>query len=415
LRAEILGIGTELLLGQIENSNARWISERMAEIGVDVLHHDVVGDNLERIAEAFRLAIDRSDVVIATGGLGPTQDDITREGLAAAIGVELRRQTAIEGQLRARFASIRREMPLSNLRQADVPEGARPITPERGSAPGLVVDVESTRVYALPGVPAEMREMMEGTVLPELRALVGPSGIASRIVRCVGLAESRIAELVDDLFVGSSNPSVAFLAGGGEVKVRLTAKAESLEAARALIDPLVGEVVARLGAVIVSTDDETLEDVVTGLLAERSMTIACAESLTGGGLAERISRAEGASKYFAGSAVCYSAEAKISVLGVARSTIEGAGPVSEACALEMAAGARARFGADVAISTTGVAGPESHGGQAPGTVWVAIDADGAAHARELRAPGDRELVRVWSEVAALDLVRRHLLGLPLDP
>jgi nicotinamide-nucleotide amidase len=412
LRAEILGIGTELLLGEIENSNARWMSERLAEIGVDVLHHEVVGDNLGRIAEVFRLAIGRSDVVIATGGLGPTQDDITREGLAAAIGVELRRDPAIEAQLRERFAALRREMPESNLRQADVPVGARTITPARGSAPGLVVELGGTRVYALPGVPAEMREMMEGAVLPELAALAGPSGIASRIVRCVGMAESRVAELVDDVFAGSTNPTVAFLAGGGEVKVRLTAKAESLDAARALIDPVARAVEARLGDVVVSTEDESLEDVVARLLVDRSLTLACAESLTGGGLGERISHADGASRFFVGSAVCYSVEAKISVLGVARSTIEGRGPVSEACAREMASGARDLFGADVAVSTTGAAGPEPHGGEPPGTVWVAIDAEGSVGARELHAPGDRELVRTWAEVAALDLARRHLRGLP---
>jgi nicotinamide-nucleotide amidase len=414
LRAEILGIGTELLLGQIENTNARFISERLAEIGVDVLRHQVVGDNLERIEQAFRLATDRSDLVIATGGLGPTQDDITREGLAAAVGVELRRDPAIEDHLRARFAALRRDMPASNLRQADVPEGARTISPVRGSAPGLVLDTDGTRLYALPGVPAEMREMMEGTVLPELRALAGPAGIVSRIVRCVG-AESRVAELLDDLFAGSSNPTVAFLAGGGEVKVRVTAKAPGLEAARALIEPVVLQVEERLGDVVVSTHDESLEDVVARLVVERSLTLACAESLTGGGLGERISHAEGASRFFVGSAVCYSAEAKMALLGVARSTIDGPGPVSSACAREMASGARALFRADVGIATTGAAGPEPHGGRDPGTVWVALDAEGVDHARELHAPGDRELVRAWSEVAALDLVRRHLLGKPLDP
>ncbi|HYX79599.1 MAG TPA: molybdopterin-binding protein, partial [Actinomycetota bacterium] len=223
VRAEVLGIGTELLLGQIENSNARWISERLAEVGVDVLRHEVVGDNLERITEAFERALARADVVIATGGLGPTQDDITREALAAATGMRLVRRPEIETALRARFEAMGRRMPDSNLRQADVPEAGRPIRPQLGSAPGLAVDLDGRRIYALPGVPAEMREMMEGTVLRELRELVGSSTIASRILRCVGMAESRVAELLDDLFLGSTNPTVAFLAGGGEVKVRITA------------------------------------------------------------------------------------------------------------------------------------------------------------------------------------------------
>jgi nicotinamide-nucleotide amidase len=410
VRVEVLGVGTEILLGQIANTNARWISERLAEIGVDVLHHSVVGDNLERIMEAVRLATSRADVVIATGGLGPTQDDITRDALALAAGAPLIRDPGIEEAVRGRFEALGRTMPESNLRQADVPLGARAIRPARGSAPGLVVELSGRRVYALPGVPSEMIEMMEGTVLPELAALAGPSAIASRVVRCIGMAESRVAELLDDVFAGSANPTVAFLAGGGEVRVRVTAKAIGAAEARPLIDPVVDEILARLGDVVFSSDDEDLEAVVGRLVRERSMTIACAESLTGGGLAERLSRAPGSSSFFVGSAVCYTAEAKASVLGVSRQTLDGPGPVSEACALEMAAGARRAFGTDLAISTTGVAGPEPHGGKEPGTVWLGLDAPRTSHARRLRVPGDRELVQTWSAGAALDLARRHLSG-----
>lgn len=413
MRAEILGVGTELLLGQIANTNAQWISERLAEIGVDVLRHEVVGDNAERIVDAFALAASRADVVIATGGLGPTQDDITRPALAAAAGLELVRHPEIEEALRERFARMGREMPGSNLLQADVPDGGRTITPQRGSAPGLVVQIGSARVYALPGVPAEMREMMEGTVLPELAALVGPSAIASRSLRCVGMAESRIAELLDDLFIGSTNPTVAYLAGGGEVKVRLTAKAASLGEAQELIRPLAEEVVARLGDVVFTTGDEELEQVVGRELKARGLTLACAESLTGGGLAARLSAAPGSSGFFRGSAVCYTAQAKIEVLGVSQATIDGPGLVSEACAREMAAGARRIFSADIGIATTGVAGPEPHGGEPPGRVWLALDAEERTHARGMRLPGDREQVQRWTEEAALDLVRRFLTGKPL--
>jgi len=307
MRAEVLGVGTELLLGQIANTNAQWISERLAEIGVDVVRHQVVGDNAERIVDAFRVAASRADVVIATGGLGPTQDDITRPALAAAAGLELVRRPEIEDALRERFAQMGREMPESNLLQADVPDGGRSITPHRGSAPGLIVQIGGAQVYALPGVPAEMREMMESTVMPELAALAGPSGIASRIVRCVGMAESKIAELLDDLFTRSTNPTVAYLAGGGEVKIRLTAKAVSLGGAQELIGPLAEEVVARLGDVVFTTGDEELEQVVARELKARGLTIACAESLTGGGLAARLSTAPGSSTFFRGSAVCYTA------------------------------------------------------------------------------------------------------------
>lgn len=415
MRAEILGVGTELLLGQIANTNAQWISERLAEIGVDVLHHSVVGDNLDRVVEAFGLACSRADVVIATGGLGPTQDDLTRDALAIAAGARLVRHEEIAVRLRERFARLGRKMPESNLRQADVPEGARFISPMRGTAPGLVVEIGEARVYAVPGVPVEMREMMQGTILPELAALAGPSGIASRTVRCVGMSESRIAELLDDLFLGSANPTVAFLAGGGEVHVRLTAKAASLEEANAALEPLVKEVVERLDDVVFSTADERLEEVVGRLLRERGLRIACAESVTGGGVAKRLTDVAGASAYVAGSAVCYTAAAKASLLGVSRETLDGPGVVSEACAREMAAGARRVFAADVGVSTTGVAGPEPHGGEEPGRVWVALDADGVAYTRTLVAPNDRETVRRWAEQAALDLVRRHLEGTPPAP
>ncbi len=413
MRAEVVGVGTELLLGQIANTNGQWISERLAEIGVDVLFHDVVGDNHERIVEVLRLAAGRSDAVIVTGGLGPTQDDITREAIAELAGVSLVRQPELEDWLRRRFERMGRTMPESNLRQADVPEGAEVIENEGGSAPGLVVRTNGATMFALPGVPAEMRRMMRSTVLPRLAAESGPAGIASRQIRSVGMAESRIAEVLDDLFHGSTNPTVAYLAGGGEVRVRLTAKAATLGEADALIVPVAEDVRRRLGDVVYSTGDEELEQVVGRDLKAARKTVACAESLTGGGVAKRLTAAPGASEYFRGGAVVYTAEAKERVLGVSHETIEREGIVSEACAREMAAGARRLFDADVAVSLTGSAGPEPHDGAQPGTVWIALDGDDVAHARELRMPGDRATVLRWSEQAALDLLRRYLRGLPL--
>jgi nicotinamide-nucleotide amidase len=413
VRAEIVGVGTELLLGQIANTNAQWISERLAEVGVDVLFHDVVGDNHERIVEVLRLAVGRSDAVIVTGGLGPTQDDITREAVADVAGVRLLRRPDIEEWLRGRFERMGRDMPESNLRQADVPDGGEVIENERGSAPGLIVRTNGATIFALPGVPAEMRQMVRSSVVPRLAAESGPAGIASRQVRCIGMAESKIAEVLDDLFHGSTNPTVAYLAGGGEVRVRLTAKAASLGEADALIAPLAEEVRARLGDVVYSTGDEELEHVIGRELKAARTTVACAESLTGGGVAKRLTAAPGASAYFRGSAVVYTADAKERVLGVSRETIEREGIVSEACAREMATGARRAFDADVAVSLTGSAGPEPHDGAQPGTVWIALEADDVAHARELRTPGDRATVLRWSEQAALDLLRRYLGGLPL--
>ncbi len=405
-----MAVGTEILLGQICNDNARWMSERLAEIGVDVLHHQAVGDNVERIAGVFRLALSRADVVVATGGLGPTQDDITREGMAAALEVRLERRPEIERFLREKFASLGRDMPESNLRQADVPRGARSILPDRGTAPGLVCGTaDGKRVYAVPGVPVEMREMMGGTILPELARMAGPAALVSRIVRATGIAEAKVGEVLDDLFRGSTNPSVAYLAGGGEVKVRLTAKAASRAQAEDLLRPLVEEVERRLAPHAFSADDEDLELVVGRLLKASQLGVACAESLTGGSLGVRLSRAPGASAYFRGSAVCYTAESKQRVLGVSRETVEGPGLVSEECAREMARGALELFEADVALATSGVAGPEPHDDRPVGTVCVALSAlDGMDRARTFRAPGDRDMVRRWAEQAALDLLRRHL-------
>jgi nicotinamide-nucleotide amidase len=410
---EVVGVGTELLLGQIADTNAQWIGGRLAAIGADALFHQVVGDNLQRITSSIELALSRADAVIVTGGLGPTQDDITRHALAAVAGVALERRPELADGIRERFARAGREMPESNLVQADVPAGARTITPERGTAPGIVLDVGGRRVYALPGVPVEMREMMEGTVLPELAVTSGPATIQSRTVRCVGMAESRIAELLDDLFHGSTNPTIAYLAGGGEVKVRLTAKASSAEEAAALIGPGVETVLTRLGDVVTSTSDEELEEVVGRLLRAAGRTIACAESLTGGSLSMRLSRVPGASDYFLGSAVVYRPASKRALLGVLQETLDGPGVVSRECAAEMAAGARSRFGADVGLSLTGAAGPEGHDGAPPGTVWIGLDADERTHQRRIRAPGDRAMVVRWSEQAALDLVRRLLEGRPL--
>ncbi|HLA93665.1 MAG TPA: competence/damage-inducible protein A [Actinomycetota bacterium] len=413
MRAEIVAVGTELLLGQIANTNAQWISEQLATMGVDVLRHQAVGDNHERVVEAIVLAASRSDVVIISGGLGPTQDDLTRPALAHAAGARLVRVPQIEQALRERFRMLGRPMSDSNLAQADVPEGGRFIAPERGTAPGLVVRIEGATVYALPGVPIEMREMMQGTVLPEVGALAGPSSLVSRTLRCYGLAESLISELLDDLYRRSSNPTVAYLAGGGEVHVRLTAKAETAAEGQSLLDPLEAQVRERLGDHVYGTGEVPLEGVVLRLLADRGMRLAAAESLTGGGFGARMTAVAGASEVFLGSAVTYTVESKRSLLGVSAETLDGPGPVSRECALEMAAGARRLFGADVAAAITGAAGPETHGGAEPGQVWVALDAGDVLHALGFRWPGDRELVRRFAEQAALDLVRRHALGLPL--
>ncbi len=269
---------------------------------------------------------------------------------------------------------------------------------------------EAKRVYVVPGVPAEMREMMQGTILPELKALAGDAALVSRIIKVTGVAEAKVAETLDDLFRSATNPTLAYLASSGEVKVRITAKAASVADAETLIAPVAAEVGRRLGDRVFATTDEDLAVVVGGLLAAQGRTVAVAESLTGGALAARISAAAGASAYFAGGAVCYTAESKRAVLGVSEETLNGPGVVSEECAREMAQGVRRLFAADVGLGLTGVAGPEPHGGKPVGTVCVSVAGDDPAETRTFVAPGDREQIRRWAEQGALDLARLLLLG-----
>jgi nicotinamide-nucleotide amidase len=414
VRAEIVAVGTELLLGQIADTNARWMSEQLAAIGVDVTHHQAVGDNLERIVDSLRLAASRADVVLVCGGLGPTEDDITRNAIAVLAGRPLVFHEELETMLREKFTrwSSAGSMPESNLRQASVPEGARWIVPDRGTAPGLIVELaDGVTLYAVPGVPDEMREMMTQTIVPELRASAG-GAIVSRVLRVAGLGESAVAERLADLFAASANPSVAYLASMGEVKVRLTAKAATPGAADALVEPLASEVRARLGDLVFSIADESLEHTVLRLLVVQGRTLACAESLTGGGVGQRLTSVPGASAAFLGSAVVYTRAMKQRVLGVTdEALVEGT--VSEGCARAMARGARSLFDADVALALSGAAGPAPHDGAAVGTIWVAIAADDVDHARGFMSRGARDRVRRWAEQAGLDLVRRYLEGVPL--
>lgn len=308
-------------------------------------------------------------------------------------------------------------MPESNLVQADVPVGARTIPARLGTAPGLAAERDGVVFYALPGVPVEMRDMMTLAVLPELAGRTGGGTIVSRVIRCTGIAESRTGELLDDLFRSSRNPTIAYLAGGGEVRVRLTARGATRAEADAAIDPVAAEVVARLGDAVVSDRGEDLETRIVRLLGERRTTLAIAESLTGGVVGARITAVPGASEVFLGSAVTYAAAAKVGVLGVDPELLAREGAVSEGCAIAMATGARDLFRSDLALSLTGVAGPDPQDGIEPGTVWLGLVASGVAHARLLRMPGERSAVRRWATQNGLDLIRRHLEGreLPTGP
>lgn len=411
MRAEVLAVGTELLLGQIVDTNSAWIGEQLALAGIDCHRHVRVGDNIARMVDALTDALERSDAVIVCGGLGPTQDDLTRDAIAEVMGVPLVRDEAIVSRIRSMFEARGRRMPESNLRQADVPRGARPIPQQPGTAPGLVCPVGADKViYAVPGVPHEMQEMVAGTVVPELRRRAGkPAVILSRTLRTWGESESGLAERlagrIAELDV-SSNPTVAFLASGIEgIKVRVTAKAASEAEAAALLDAEEAELRAILGELVFGLDDTTIEAAVLDLLRAEGLSLAVAESVTGGLMASRLCSVPGASDVFRGGVVAYSSEVKRQVLGVPDGPV-----VTAAAARSMAEGVRRALGADVALATTGVAGPTPQEGMALGTVFVALADTADTSAVELRLPGDRERVRSYATISAFDLLRKRLLA-----
>jgi nicotinamide-nucleotide amidase len=411
VRAEVVAVGTELLLGQIVDTNSAWLGERLALAGIDSFFQTKVGDNQTRIVLALRSALARSDAVVVCGGLGPTQDDITRDAIAEVMNVRLVRDEAIVERIAAMFGSRGREMPASNLRQAEVPEGASVIPQVRGTAPGLVCPVGHKVIYAIPGVPHEMMEMAERAVIPDLQARTGVAAvIISRTLRSWGLSESKLAEMVGPRLVAldeaGGNPTIAFLASGIEgIKVRITAKAATEADARMLLDAEEAKVRALLGETVFGVDDQSMEHAVGALLAERGLTLALAESVTGGLVASRLVNVPGASAWLRGSVVAYDTAVKRDLLGV------GDGPaVSEGTAREMAAGARRVLGSDVGLAVTGVAGPTPQDGVAVGTVWCGLAGPGPSlEAVRMQLPGDRERIRQFAAISVLDVLRRRML------
>ena len=411
MNVEVVAVGTELLLGQIVNGNAAEIGRRLAEAGLDHYQQVVVGDNLGRAAAALSQALGRADAVIVTGGLGPTQDDITREAICAAAGVEMAFSEEMAAHLRDWWARRRgRDMPASNLRQAEYPQGAVFLDNPRGTAPGLRLQVGRAWLFALPGVPQEMLPMLDDHVLPFLVAQAGGPGVlASRLVRCWGESESSIGERLGDLFESSANPTVAFLASAAEIKVRLTARAGTLKEAAALLDPMEAEVRRRLGPAVFAVGEETIEQMVLRLCGERGWKLGTAESATGGMVAQRLTSVPGSSSVFAGSIVAYSAALKTALLGVPAEVIEEEGVVSEEVALAMAGGGAERLGAEVVVAVTGSAGPEP-GGAPVGTMVVAVCTPEGAAARTFLMPANRERARAFTSTAALQSVRLALKG-----
>jgi nicotinamide-nucleotide amidase len=412
MRCEVVAVGTELLLGQIVDTNSAWLGEQLALAGIDRTHGQTVGDNLDRIVAALELALSRADAVIVCGGLGPTQDDITRDAIAAVMGVSLVSDDEVADRILERFAARGRRMPANNMRQALVPEGATAIAdPQPGTAPGLVCPIGDKVIYAVPGVPYELEQIVTGAVLPDLARRAGSVAvIRSRTLRTWGESESGLAERLADHMVeldagGPTAPTLAFLASGIEgLKVRITVKADDEATALERIDAEDKVVRDLLGDIVFGVDDESMEHAVARELVARGLTLAVAESLTGGLVASRLVNVPGASDWFRGGVVSYASDVKRSVLDVPDGPV-----VSAATAAAMAIGVRELLGAVVGLGVTGVAGPDPLEGQPPGTVYLgAVVGDADPVTVRVTLPGDRERVRQFACISLLDLLRRLL-------
>jgi nicotinamide-nucleotide amidase len=414
MRCDVVAVGTELLLGQIVDTNSAWLGEQLAANGIDSLLQVKVGDNLGRVESVLRATLASADAVIMCGGLGPTHDDLTREAIAAVMGVELVSDDAVAEVIANMFASRGRYMAANNLRQAMVPVGATIIPQTRGTAPGLIcpvtIDGVDKVVYAVPGVPHEMKEMVERAVLTDLRHRSGDTGvIVSRTLRTWGESESGLNERLDPLISRldeAGNPTLAFLASGWEgLKIRLTAKAATQAEAESLLDTWDAEVRLVVGEHVFAVNDETMESATLALLRDRGLSLGLAESVTGGLVAGRLTAVPGASDVLRGAIVSYSSDVKFDLLGVPDGPV-----VSEAAAGAMATGVRRVLGADVGLALTGVAGPTEQDGMPVGTLCIGVDDGVNVVTRMVRVPGQREQMRQMSVITALDYLRRHLLA-----
>lgn len=416
MRAEIVSIGTELLLGQIVDTNAAYLARRLAEVGYDTYFRQTVGDNHRRAVLALSLALERSDVVIVSGGLGPTEDDVTREVVAAAAGVPLEMSAEASRQVEEYFRRTGRPMLPSQLRQGLVPRGALVVPNPVGTAPGFAWEGAGRVIIALPGVPSEFQAMAEGWVLPYLRRRAAEAGstavIASRVLRVAGIGEAAVEERLRDLLHGRTNPTVATYAGGAEVSVRISARAATEDEARSLIDPVERAAMGRLGTAVYGFDDDTLEAVVLRSLRGHSWRLAVAESCTGGLIGHRLTNVPGASECLMEVAVVYSNEAKTRRLGVDPAIIRRDGAVSEPCAAAMAEGAKVCAGVEVGLAVTGIAGPGGGTPEKPvGLVFVGVATPEGSRVERHVFGGDRSMVKERAATAALDLLRRVAAGL----
>ncbi len=410
MNCEVIAVGTELLLGQIVDTNSSWIGEQLALAGIDSHHQVKVGDNFGRMRAVLEQALERSDSVIMCGGLGPTQDDITRDVIAATLGVELVRRDDIVERISTVFGGRGRPMPENNLRQADIPDGAEVLSVMPGTAAGFKIESGDKAVYAVPGVPWEMQQMVGECVLPDLKARAGITAvIKSLTLRTWGDSESGLAEKLHEEIERldeTGGCTIAFLASGMEgLKVRLTAKAPSDEAVDEILAHEEQIVRGIIGDIVFGVDDETMESAVLDALRSRGWTLALAESLTGGLIGSRLTAVPGASDVFRGGLVSYASDVKFNLLEVPEGPV-----VSEEAVIAMARGAAKLLGADCAIAVTGVAGPDPLDGEDPGTVWMATLVAGEVEATRVKFPFDRERTRQFTTVSILNNLRMRVLA-----
>jgi nicotinamide-nucleotide amidase len=414
VRAAVLSVGSELLLGDLTDTNATWLSSRLRELGVDVVHHLAVRDDLDELVGAVRWLARSARLVLVGGGLGPTSDDLTREALAVAAGVPLEHRDDLEETIRARFASWGRPMPATNLKQARIPRGAVAFPPA-GTAPAFALTLTGeptpTRVVALPGVPWELQQLFREHVVAEVLALAGTGATVTRVVHVAGRGESDVAEVVEPLVAGRADVTLAFLARAQEIEVRLTVHAADPSSAREQSQPLVDEVVAALGPSVAGIDEESLEAVVLRLLDTTGTTLAAAESATSGDICARLGRVPKAAAHgFAGGCAVYSEQAKLALLDVPQALLEGPGAVSAEVTEVLAASVRNRIGTDWGLAVTGIAGPDTVRDLPVGTCyWALAHPDGHVEVHSRRIPGDRTQVMARLGSVALDLLRRRLL------
>lgn len=408
---ELISVGTELLLGNIVNTNAQYLAEKCALLGLSMYHQVTVGDNKERLTDAVTTALGRSDIVILTGGLGPTEDDLTKEVCASAMGFALVEDAHTRERIEEFFKNnIYKEIPDNNWKQAIVPEGAKVLDNNNGTAPGLILEKDGKAAILLPGPPNELKPLFMDAVYPYLQSLQ-PEVIRSQMIKICGHGESQVEDKLKDLIDKQTNPTIATYAKTAEVHLRVTARAKNDDEAKKLIKPVVKEIKSRFGDDIYTTkEEETLEMAVVRLLKKYELTVTTAESCTGGLIAGRIVNVPGASEVFREGFITYSNKAKRKLLDVSKSTLKKYGAVSEQTAKEMATGGVFATDSDVCIAVTGIAGPDADGEKPVGLVYIACYMKDKVKVEEYHFKGNRAKIREQSVVKALDLLRRSILA-----